>query len=174
MLYAEDMKLSEYLCAERGRAATLARNLGVSPSYVAQLSEGRRPVPADRARRIETETGGAVTRKDLRPDDWHEIWPELAADRFAHTTEQPDAHTPNLLLGDLRGLAPGPNVGRRADDPPGLEQAHLQAEREPAEACYCFGPLPRAAERREQGQPVAVDRRGGERRADELGERGGR
>ena len=23
---------------------------------------------------------GAVTRKDLRPDDWHEIWPELKED----------------------------------------------------------------------------------------------
>ncbi|WJJ94022.1 transcriptional regulator [Neopusillimonas aromaticivorans] len=26
---------------------------------------------------IEKESGGAVTRRDLRPDDWHEIWPEL-------------------------------------------------------------------------------------------------
>lgn len=25
------------------------------------------------------ETGGAVSRKELRPDDWHRIWPELAA-----------------------------------------------------------------------------------------------
>lgn len=27
--------------------------------------------------RIERVTGGAVTRRDLRPDDWHQIWPEL-------------------------------------------------------------------------------------------------
>ncbi len=27
---------------------------------------------------IERATNGAVTRRDLRPDDWHEIWPELA------------------------------------------------------------------------------------------------
>lgn len=26
---------------------------------------------------IERATGGAVTRRDLRPDDWREIWPEL-------------------------------------------------------------------------------------------------
>jgi DNA-binding transcriptional regulator YdaS (Cro superfamily) len=26
---------------------------------------------------IEQVTNGAVTRKDLRPDDWHLIWPEL-------------------------------------------------------------------------------------------------
>lgn len=27
---------------------------------------------------IERATGGQVTRKDLRPDDWQDIWPELA------------------------------------------------------------------------------------------------
>lgn len=27
---------------------------------------------------IERETHGQVTRKDLRPDDWQSIWPELA------------------------------------------------------------------------------------------------
>ena len=26
---------------------------------------------------IERATSGAVTRRDLRPDDWHRIWPEL-------------------------------------------------------------------------------------------------
>jgi len=26
--------------------------------------------------RIEGITGGAVTRRDLRPNDWHDIWPE--------------------------------------------------------------------------------------------------
>ena len=27
---------------------------------------------------IERESGGVVARKDLRPEDWGEIWPELA------------------------------------------------------------------------------------------------
>ena len=27
----------------------------------------------------EAHSAGAVTRKDLRPDDWKEIWPELQA-----------------------------------------------------------------------------------------------
>lgn len=27
---------------------------------------------------IERATGGAVTRKDLRPNDWQDIWPELS------------------------------------------------------------------------------------------------
>jgi len=29
---------------------------------------------------IERATGGVVTRKDLRPDDWWKIWPELVED----------------------------------------------------------------------------------------------
>ena len=28
---------------------------------------------------IERESGGAVTRKDLRPNDWHLVWPELVS-----------------------------------------------------------------------------------------------
>ena len=27
---------------------------------------------------VEEAVGGAVTRRDLRPADWHRIWPELA------------------------------------------------------------------------------------------------
>lgn len=27
---------------------------------------------------FERESAGAVTRRDLRPDDWQDIWPELA------------------------------------------------------------------------------------------------
>lgn len=35
---------------------------------------------------IERATHGAVTRRDLRPDDWHRIWPELVtADHPAPT-----------------------------------------------------------------------------------------
>jgi DNA-binding transcriptional regulator YdaS (Cro superfamily) len=26
---------------------------------------------------VEIQSGRAVTRRDLRPDDWHRIWPEL-------------------------------------------------------------------------------------------------
>jgi DNA-binding transcriptional regulator YdaS (Cro superfamily) len=37
-----------------------------------------RGVPIERCYAIERATNGAVTRKDLRPDDWQEIWPELA------------------------------------------------------------------------------------------------
>lgn len=41
---------------------------------------------------IERLTGGQVTRRDLRPHDWREIWPELQApmvdDQQLRTTQQ--------------------------------------------------------------------------------------
>ncbi|MDK4680166.1 helix-turn-helix domain-containing protein [Kingella negevensis] len=39
---------------------------------------GKRPIPIKRRVQIEGLTQGAVTRRDLRPDDWAQIWPELA------------------------------------------------------------------------------------------------
>lgn len=53
--------------------------IGVCRSMVYQISRGIRPSNAKRSVLIEQATGGRVTRKDLHPDDWHEIWPELAA-----------------------------------------------------------------------------------------------
>ena len=34
-------------------------------------------MPIERCAAIERATAGAVTRRDLRPHDWHLIWPEL-------------------------------------------------------------------------------------------------
>lgn len=74
------MKLNEYMEAgPHGRAAALAAALGVSNVTVHLWVHGRRSVPPMRAVAIERETGGAVTRRDLRPNDWAQIWPELAA-----------------------------------------------------------------------------------------------
>jgi DNA-binding transcriptional regulator YdaS (Cro superfamily) len=62
-----------------GGVAALASELEVTPVYLSQLSarqNGREPSP-ELCVRIETATGGKVMRWDLRPDDWHRIWPEL-------------------------------------------------------------------------------------------------
>lgn len=72
------MILSAYLALERGRGAAIARGLQVKPVMVSQWAHGCKPVPPTRCTAIEKVTGGAVTRRDLRPDDWQEIWPELA------------------------------------------------------------------------------------------------
>lgn len=45
-----------------------AAAVGVSPAFVWQWVNGKRPVPAQHCIPIEKATGGAVTRYDLRPD----------------------------------------------------------------------------------------------------------
>lgn len=57
----------------------LARALGYDDvRNISPWVRGERPFPPQQCVAIERETGGAVTRQALRPDDWHLIWPELA------------------------------------------------------------------------------------------------
>ena len=55
----------------------LAAALGVSKAAVSQWFGVKWRVPVGRCAAIEAATGRAVMRWDLRPDDWHRIWPEL-------------------------------------------------------------------------------------------------
>lgn len=71
------MQLAEHFDADWGRMARLARHLGLSPAFLSQIAKGVRPAPAERCAAIEQATSGAVRRWDLRPRDWHRIWPEL-------------------------------------------------------------------------------------------------
>lgn len=64
-------------CEILGSQAALARTVGVTPPFVSQWITGDRAVPVRFCTIIEQATGGKVTRKDLRPDDWAQIWPEL-------------------------------------------------------------------------------------------------
>lgn len=61
----------------------LAKSLDVSPVLVSQWANGDREVPAERCPAIESATGKAVMRWDLRPHDWHLIWPELIGTKGA-------------------------------------------------------------------------------------------
>jgi DNA-binding transcriptional regulator YdaS (Cro superfamily) len=76
------MKLSEYLALPDALSvADLRSQIGArSDAQIRQWQHGyakRKPGPAY-CLAIETATGGAVTRRDLRPGDWHRIWPDLA------------------------------------------------------------------------------------------------
>ena len=55
----------------------MAKKLGLPVQVLSSWAAGARPVPIIRCVEIEELTGGAVTRKQLRPDDWWKIWPEL-------------------------------------------------------------------------------------------------
>ena len=72
---------SEHLLDTAARLAggrlVLAQLLGVSAAAVGNWKI-RGAIPIEHCAAIEIATEGAVTRRDLRPDDWQKIWPELA------------------------------------------------------------------------------------------------
>jgi DNA-binding transcriptional regulator YdaS (Cro superfamily) len=73
------MDLKTYLSTlERGGPSRLAEVLDVSISFLSQMAAGTSAISPARCVAIEKATQGMVTRKDLRPDDWHLIWPELS------------------------------------------------------------------------------------------------
>jgi DNA-binding transcriptional regulator YdaS (Cro superfamily) len=91
------MKLHEYLSSDGAlTVAQLRDRIGVkSDAQIRQWQHGyadRKPSP-EYCVSIERATEGKVTRKDLRPDDWEAIWPELAieqATQKCQRNERPD------------------------------------------------------------------------------------
>jgi DNA-binding transcriptional regulator YdaS (Cro superfamily) len=84
------MTLADFV-SKYGGQTDLARAIGAPAQLVWQWARGVRPVPIGRCVPIERATAGAVTRKDLRPDDWQDIWPELADAPPTTTTEPAQA-----------------------------------------------------------------------------------
>lgn len=72
------MKLNDWVNEVRGRSLAIAQAVGVTPPVVSDWVTAKKAVPVERCVGIERATQGAVTRRDLRPDDWQDIWPELA------------------------------------------------------------------------------------------------
>lgn len=66
----------ERACDCVGSAAKLAGLIGVSQQTLSNWKE--RGVPIERCLAIERATDSEVTRKDLRPDDFELIWPDLS------------------------------------------------------------------------------------------------
>lgn len=74
------MTLSDYINAQgRGAITALAKQIGAHAPDVSRWVSGERPVPIERCVAIESATDGVVSRKDLKPVDWPQIWPELVA-----------------------------------------------------------------------------------------------
>lgn len=89
------MDLKTYLDSAKGISASdLAIAVGASVPQVQQWKHGycnRKPSPAYCVS-IERATDGAVTRRDLRPNDWAQIWPELAEPEIHGTAQQEVNH----------------------------------------------------------------------------------
>lgn len=81
------MNLDDYLkrCES---AAMLAARMHVPSALLSQWRTGVRPIPVGRCVAIERLTAGKVTRQEMRPEDWDQIWPELAGCADAIHVEQ--------------------------------------------------------------------------------------
>lgn len=76
-----------------GGTVALARMCGVSPPSASNWR--KRGIPIERCVAIERANPAGVRRWDLRPNDWHEIWPELIGADGA-----PPIPTPQLEMRD--------------------------------------------------------------------------
>lgn len=77
------MDLKTYFKSESLAAKKLAQALDISPSHLSQMASGKTNISPARAVQIENATSGAVSRRDLYPEDWEKIWPELATQAAA-------------------------------------------------------------------------------------------
>lgn len=75
--YNFSMDLKEYLKRERCSQEEFAKRIGGYQPDVSKWVREEAPVPLGRCVAIERATNGQVTRKDLRPHNWRDIWPEL-------------------------------------------------------------------------------------------------
>lgn len=75
------MKLKDYFLTRRGEQSKMAEALGISTSQMSQMVSGLCAISNERCVAIEKFTDGLVSRKDLKPDTWQKIWPELAEKR---------------------------------------------------------------------------------------------
>ena len=74
------MDLKTYLSARDTAAReALAAECGTTLGHLTNVSYLYKPCSPILAARIERATNGAVTRQELRPEDWRDIWPELTA-----------------------------------------------------------------------------------------------
>ena len=68
--------------AAAGGVGALATQIEVTQTAVSNWRARGTVIPPVHCAAIERAAGGAVTRRDLRPDDWWRIWPELVNDEF--------------------------------------------------------------------------------------------
>lgn len=84
------MNAIQTACKALGSQRAMAEALNVTPATVNQWVSGVRPVPVERCPAIEVATAGKVTRRDIRPDDWWLVWPELVTPETPIPSNQPD------------------------------------------------------------------------------------
>jgi DNA-binding transcriptional regulator YdaS (Cro superfamily) len=77
-------KILDYLNKfKKAEQLRIMNSAGTSLRYVRNCASANRPIGPAIAAAIELESRGEVMRWDLRPDDWHLIWPELKENKNA-------------------------------------------------------------------------------------------
>jgi DNA-binding transcriptional regulator YdaS (Cro superfamily) len=81
-------KLLTYLNSiSKGDRAIFCKACATTEGYLRKAVSTRQPLRVALCVLIEHMSGTAVTRKDLRPDDWAANWPELAVLPEANPTD---------------------------------------------------------------------------------------
>lgn len=86
------MDLKTYLSEKRGRQSELAQAIGAHAPDVSRWADGERAIPVHYGAPIELATGGLVTRKEMFPDSWQTIWPELVEQAPDHEKQEATRH----------------------------------------------------------------------------------
>ncbi len=72
------MDLKTFLAGrDRSEREQFAAQCGAAVGHLMNVGYGYKPCAPLLAAEIERASAGAVTRRELRPHDWHRIWPEL-------------------------------------------------------------------------------------------------
>lgn len=71
------MKLAEYLSKNQISQDEAGKAVSVSAGRIGHFSRGEDLPPPKICVRIEKWTGGQVSRRELRPNDYLDFWPEL-------------------------------------------------------------------------------------------------
>ena len=72
------MDINKAAIEAAGGPSKVAKELGVTVQAVCFWRDGKREMPPEYCATLERMGEGRVTRKQMRPDDWHLIWPELS------------------------------------------------------------------------------------------------
>lgn len=73
------MKLTDYLKQlDRAARDAFAASCETSPGHLRNVAYGYRRCAPELAALVELQSQGQVTRRELCPDNWQIVWPELA------------------------------------------------------------------------------------------------
>lgn len=99
------MKLIEHLRnLPADQRDAFAQACETSVGHLRNVAYGYRPCAPELAVRIERISTRQVTRQDLRPDDWHLIWPELE-DFKPNRPEETVYQAQAAINSDVQGVA---------------------------------------------------------------------